>query len=102
MPDAERRRIGMRRVSEVNDLSGDEALQRLQRREARFFNTCMMATVFGEAISDSLADGGVVSGVGGQYNFVAMARELRDARSVLLLRAFRKLIDAGDYPESLS
>ena len=94
MPDAERRRIGMRRVSEVNDLSGDEALQRLHRREARFFNTCMMATVFGEAISDSLADGGVVSGVGGQYNFVAMARELRDARSVLLLRAFRD--EGGD------
>ena len=89
MPDAERRRIGMRRVSEVNDLSGDEALQRLQRREARFFNTCMMATVFGEAISDSLADGGVVSGVGGQYNFVAMAHELRDGRSALLLRASR-------------
>jgi len=89
MPDDERRRIGMRRVSEVNDLFGDEALQRQQRREARFFNSCMMATALGEAISDSLADGRVVSGVGGQYNFVAMAHELRDARSVLLLRAFR-------------
>ena len=89
MPEDERRRIGMRRVSEVNDLFGDEALQRLQRREARFFNTCMMATALGAAISDSLADGRVVSGVGGQYNFVAMAHELRDARSVLLLRAFR-------------
>lgn len=94
MPEDERRRIGMRRVSEVNDLFGDEALQRLQRREARFFNTCMMATALGAAISDSLADGRVVSGVGGQYNFVAMAHELRDARSVLLLRAFRG--EAGD------
>jgi acyl-CoA hydrolase len=89
MPDAERRRIGMRRVSEVNDLFGDEPLQRLQRREARFFNTCMMATALGAAVSDGLADGRVVSGVGGQYNFVAMAHELRDARSALLLRAFR-------------
>ena len=89
MPVGERRRIGMRRVSEVNDLFGDEALQRLQRRDARFFNTCMMATVFGEAISDGLADGHVVSGVGGQYNFVAMAHELRGGRSALLLRAFR-------------
>ena len=89
MPEAERRRIGMRRVSEVNDLFGDEPLQRLQRREARFFNTCMMATALGAAVSDGLADGRVVSGVGGQYNFVAMAHELRDARSALLLRAFR-------------
>ncbi|GAA5004512.1 acetyl-CoA hydrolase [Pseudoluteimonas lycopersici] len=94
MPEGERRRIGMRRVSQVNDLFGDEALQRLQRREARFFNTCMMATALGAAISDSLADGRVVSGVGGQYNFVAMAHELRDARSVLLLRAFRD--EGGD------
>jgi acyl-CoA hydrolase len=89
MPDAGRRRVGMRRVSEVNDLFGDEALQRLQRREARFFNTCMMATALGAAVSDGLADGRVVSGVGGQYNFVAMAHELHDARSALLLRAFR-------------
>ena len=89
MPDDERRRVGMRRVSEVNDLFGDEALQRLQRREARFFNTCMMATALGAAVSDGLADGRVVSGVGGQYNFVAMAHELRDGRSALLLRAFR-------------
>ena len=94
MQEVERRRIGMRRVSEVNDLSGDEALQRLQRREARFFNTCMMATALGAAVSDALADGRVVSGVGGQYNFVAMARELRDARSALLLRAFRD--EGGD------
>jgi len=94
MPEAETRRIGMRRVSEVNDLSGDEALQRLQRREARFFNTCMMATALGAAVSDGLADGRVVSGVGGQYNFVAMAHELRDARSALLLRAFRD--EGGD------
>jgi acyl-CoA hydrolase len=94
MPEGERRRIGMRRVSQVNDLFGDEALQRLQRREARFFNTCMMATALGAAVSDSLADGRVVSGVGGQYNFVAMAHELRDARSVLLLRAFRD--EGGD------
>lgn len=94
MPNEERRRVGMRRVSEVNDLFGDEPLQRLQRREARFFNTCMMATALGAAVSDSLADGRVVSGVGGQYNFVAMAHELRDGRSALLLRAFRD--EGGD------
>jgi acyl-CoA hydrolase len=88
---ATRRGIGMRRVSEVNELyGGNETLERLQRRDARFFNTCMMATALGAAVSDGLADGRVVSGVGGQYNFVAMAHALPEARSVLLLRATRE------------
>ena len=87
---ATRRGIGMKRVSEVNELyGGNESLERLQRREARFFNTCMMATALGAAVSDGLDDGRVVSGVGGQYNFVAMAHALPDARSALLLRATR-------------
>ncbi|MCY7353773.1 MAG: acetyl-CoA hydrolase [Lysobacter sp.] len=88
---ATRRGIGMKRVSEVNELyGGNETLERLQRRDARFFNTCMMATALGAAVSDGLADGRVVSGVGGQYNFVAMAHALPEARSVLLLRATRE------------
>ncbi len=91
LDDATRRAIGMRRVSEVNELyGGNETLERLQRRESRFFNTCMMATALGAAVSDGLEDGRVVSGVGGQYNFVAMAHALPDARSVLLLRAVRE------------
>jgi hypothetical protein len=49
----------------------------------------MMATALGAAVSDALDDGRVVSGVGGQYNFVAMAHALPDARSVLMLRATR-------------
>ena len=90
MDDATRRGIGMRRVSAINELYGlDEGLERLQRRDGRFFNTCMMATALGSAVSDGLEDGRVVSGVGGQYNFVAMAHALPDARSVLLLRATR-------------
>lgn len=93
LDDDTRRGIGMKRVSEVNQLYGsDEGLERLQRREARFFNSCMMATALGAAVSDGLDDGRVVSGVGGQYNFVAMAHALPDARSVLLLRTTR---DAG-------
>ncbi|NUO75597.1 MAG: acetyl-CoA hydrolase [Lysobacter sp.] len=91
LPEDQRRGIGMRRISEVNELyGGHESLERLQRRDARFFNTCMMATALGAAVSDGLADGRVVSGVGGQYNFVAMAHALPDARSVLLLRATRE------------
>lgn len=89
--DAERRaRIAMTRVSRINELYGrHEELERLQRRDARFFNTCMMMTALGAAVSDALEDGRVVSGVGGQYNFVAMAHALDDGRSVLLLRATR-------------
>ncbi|HEY8682916.1 MAG TPA: acetyl-CoA hydrolase/transferase C-terminal domain-containing protein [Rhodanobacter sp.] len=86
-PDA----IDMCAVSNVNQLYGDhQALAMLQRRGARFFNTCMMATLLGAAVSDTLEDGTVVSGVGGQYNFVAMAHELPDGRSALMLRATRQ------------
>ena len=61
----------------------------LQRRDARFINTTMMVTLLGAAVSDALEDGQVVSGVGGQYNFVAMAHALPDARSILCVRATR-------------
>jgi len=90
MSPAEAGRIGMTRVSHINELYGlNEALEREQRRDSRFFNTCMMMTALGAAVSDGLDDGRVVSGVGGQYNFVAMAHALHDARSVLMLRAVR-------------
>ena len=70
-PDA----IEMCPVSQVNQLYGDhQALTTLQRRGARFFNTCIMATLLGSAVSDTLEDGGVISGVGGQYNFVEIGR----------------------------
>ncbi|WP_157578941.1 acetyl-CoA hydrolase/transferase C-terminal domain-containing protein [Rudaea cellulosilytica] len=83
--------LSMTRVSDINQLyGGRESLDALQRRDARFFNTCMMATLLGAATSDALADGQVISGVGGQYNFVAMAHALTDGRSVLLLRATRE------------
>jgi hypothetical protein len=75
-------------VRRINRLS-DPALQTLQRRHARFFNSAMMVTLGGAAVSDGLEDGQVISGVGGQYNFVAQAHELPDARSILCLRATR-------------
>ena len=84
--------LSMTRVSDINELyGGREALDVAQRHGARFFNTCMMHTLLGAAISDGLEDGRVVSGVGGQYNFVAMAHALPDARSVLMLRATREV-----------
>ncbi|NCT69264.1 MAG: acetyl-CoA hydrolase [Rhodanobacteraceae bacterium] len=83
--------LAMCRVSDINQLyGGHESLDIAQRRDARFFNTCMLATLLGAATSDALADGRVVSGVGGQYNFVAMAHELPGGRSALLLRATRR------------
>ncbi|WP_329740578.1 acetyl-CoA hydrolase/transferase C-terminal domain-containing protein [Dyella sp. A6] len=86
-PDA----IDMCRVSNVNQLYGDhQPLAALQRRGARFFNTGMIATLLGAVASDTLDDGHVVSGVGGQYNFVAMAHELPGGRSILMLRATRE------------
>ncbi|WP_374000522.1 acetyl-CoA hydrolase/transferase C-terminal domain-containing protein [Bdellovibrio bacteriovorus] len=82
--------LNMTRVSIVNDLYDyNELALRRQRRKARFFNTCMNVTLLGGAASDTLENGSVVSGVGGQYNFVAMAHELEGALSVLMLRSTR-------------
>lgn len=91
MPPAEKSGIGMTRISHINELyGGNESLERLQRRDARFYNTCMMTTLLGAATSDALENGRVVSGVGGQYNFVAMAHTLRDSRSILMFRGTRE------------
>ncbi|HYT46993.1 MAG TPA: acetyl-CoA hydrolase/transferase C-terminal domain-containing protein [Burkholderiales bacterium] len=90
LSEEERGLFEMTSVSRINDLYGEEALGRRQRLHARFINICMKVTLFGAAVSDGLADGRVVSGVGGQYNFVAMAHELEGARSILLLRATRE------------
>jgi hypothetical protein len=49
----------------------------------------MMATLLGSVVSDGLEDGRMVSGVGGQYNFVEQAFALPDARSVITLGATR-------------
>jgi acyl-CoA hydrolase len=85
-----RQRIGMTRISFVNTLYGEEMQKRTQRRHARFVNETMMATLLGAAVSDALGDGRVVSGVGGQFDFVTMATDLEDAHSILVLRAFRQ------------
>ena len=82
-------RIGMMPVSFTNQLYGDEEAKRRARVDARFVNNAMMATLMGAAISDGLEDGRVVSGVGGQYNFVAQAFALEGARSILTLEATR-------------
>lgn len=79
----------MTTVSRINQLYRGENIDRAQRLEARFINTTMKITLLGAAVSDQLDDGQVVSGVGGQYNFVAMAQALDRARSILMLRSYR-------------
>lgn len=94
LDDDERPRFRMHGVGRINQLyGGSEALEIAQRRHARFINTCMMVTATGAAVSDGLADHQVVSGVGGQYNFVAMAHAMEDGRSALMLRATRQSSD---------
>jgi acyl-CoA hydrolase len=74
LPLAERAKLRMTSVSFVNQLYGDdEPSKRRARVKARFINNAMMATLLGAVISDALEDGQVVSGVGGQYNFVAQS-----------------------------
>ena len=90
MPDAEREKFRMTAISYVNELYGDEDAKRRARVEARFINNAMMATLLGAVVSDGLEDGKVVSGVGGQYNFVAQSFALADARSIIMLRATRE------------
>ena len=76
-------------VSRTNQLLLDYHLYCAQRQRARFVNTGMMVTLTGAVASDALEDGTVISGVGGQYNFVAMAHDLPGARSILCIRSTR-------------
>jgi acyl-CoA hydrolase len=99
LPEAQRRSIDMRSVTRINQLYGHEDIDRLQRRDARFINTTMKVTLLGAAVSDALPDGTVVSGVGGQYNFVAMAHELPGGRSVLQVRSTR--VEHGELHSNL-
>ena len=89
MSEEEREQICMTSVGHVNQLLVNEELVIEQRRDARFINTGLMATLNGAVVSDGLENGKIVSGVGGQYNFVSMAHALPGARSILLVRSTR-------------
>ncbi len=87
----ERDDFQMTSVSHINQLYGNnQQLEQLQRRDARFINSAMKVTLLGAVVSDALEDQRVVSGVGGQYNFVAMAHALDNGRSILMLRSGRE------------
>ena len=87
MTPAQLARIQMVPVSFTNQVYGDEEAKRRARADARFVNNAMMATLMGAAVSDGLDNGQVVSGVGGQYNFVAQAFALDGARSILTVES---------------
>ena len=82
--------FNMTAISYINELYGEEALKRAQRRDARFINSAFTMTLMGAGVADQLEDGRVLSGVGGQYNFVAQAHALEGGRSILILRSWRE------------
>ncbi|WP_223500512.1 acetyl-CoA hydrolase/transferase C-terminal domain-containing protein [Pseudomonas sp. BF-R-24] len=99
LPQSKRLEFNMTRISYINELYGQEELKRLQRLDARFINTAFTVTLLGAAVADQLEDGRVLSGVGGQYNFVVQGHALQGARSVLLLRSWRE--SGGDVSSNI-
>jgi acyl-CoA hydrolase len=94
MTEEQRKKIFMTSVLNVNQLYGNnpyssEELKIQQRRYARMVNACLMVTLSGAVVSDGLENGQVVSGVGGQYNFVSQAHALPDARSIIMCKGIR-------------
>ncbi len=87
MSEEERQLFGMSGVEKVNQLYGGEELRALQRKDGRFVNTGMVASLLGAIASDQLQDGRVVSGIGGQYNFVSMAQALPDGRIIMMVKS---------------
>ncbi|MFN3580689.1 MAG: acetyl-CoA hydrolase/transferase C-terminal domain-containing protein [Pseudomonas sp.] len=89
MPAELRNKIAMMPVSFTNQLYGAEQEKRAARQQARFVNSAIMVTLTGAVVSDGLADNQVISGVGGQYNFVSQAFALDGARSIITLPSTR-------------
>jgi acyl-CoA hydrolase len=82
-------RISMAGIGFTNTLSGDYARKCADRRDARFVNSAMTATLLGALASDTLDDSRVVSGVGGQLDLISVAHQLPGARGIIGLRASR-------------
>ena len=89
MSEEDRSQFGMSGVEKVNQLYGDAELRTIQRRRGSFVNSGMMATTNGSIISDQLEDGRIVSGIGGQFNFVTMAHAIPDGKLIMAIRSTR-------------
>jgi acyl-CoA hydrolase len=85
----ELQQIEMTKISRTNTLYWSPELAKLQRKDARLVNSCMMVTLGGVVISDGLENLCEVSGVGGQFDFIYMAHQLPDARSIINCRSTR-------------
>lgn len=85
----QRARFAMTAISFTNGLLGDTQRKISDRRDARFVNTALAATLLGAVAADQLEDGRVVSGVGGQCDFLEMAHDLPGARALTAVRATR-------------
>ncbi len=90
MPKSDRAKIQMMPVSFTNALYGNEVAKRAARQKARFVNSAMQISLLGDAMSDAAQPGDVVSGVGGQFNFVEQALALQNGHAILTLPATRK------------
>lgn len=90
MSNDERKLFNMSAISKTNQLSWKPELLALQRIHGRFVNSAMMVTMTGAIISDGLANIQEISGVGGQFDFVNMAQNLHDARSIITCRSTRQ------------
>ena len=99
MEEEERAAIRMKPISFINDIVHDFEQKSADRRDARFLNTAMLVTLGGAACSDGLEDGRVVSGVGGQFDFVTMAHALPGGRSVIMVPAVRE--HGGDVESNI-
>ena len=89
MPEALRKKINMTAIGYINGSHKDFDLKQKNREHARFINNGMKATLLGAIVSDGLDSGKVVSGVGGQYDFVRQSFALKGARSIIMINAVR-------------
>ena len=85
-----RQKINMTAIGYINGTHIDFKLKQQNRQDARFINNAMKTTLLGAVVSDGLDSGKVVSGVGGQYDFVRQSFALQGARSIIMIKATRK------------
>ncbi len=97
MPEQQRNKINMTAIGYINGAHIDFRKKQENRQHARFINNAMKVTLLGAVVSDGLDSGQVVSGVGGQYDFVRQSFALKDARSIIMIKALRA---SGGRPSS--
>ena len=90
MPDELRNKINMTHIGYINSTHTEFEHKQRNRQHARYINNAMKVTLTGAVVSDGLDNGQVVSGVGGQYDFVRQAFELANARSIIMVKARRE------------